>query len=75
MVAQQNSCSNTAVPGEQVMGERVVEKAKQEEEIEQIIPNNLLLGYFNNADQILNSNFILQKEKEKTDFENFKQEC
>ena len=51
-----------------------MEKAKQEEEIEQITPNDPLLEYFNNAYQILNSTFILQKEKEKSDFENFKQE-
>ena len=42
-------------PGEQVMSEyeQVVEKAKQEEEAEQITPANTLLEYFQKADEIL----------------------
>ena len=52
----------------------MVEKEKVKEEIEQITPSNPLLEYFNNADQILNSNFILQKEKDEHDLKNFKEE-
>ena len=61
-------------PSEQVMSEieRVVEKEKVKEEVEQITPSDPLLEYFNNADQILNTNFILHKEKDEADLKNFK---
>ena len=63
-------------PGEQVMSEieRVAEKAKHEEEVEQITPADPLLEYFNTADEILKTDFIRQKEQEKEELENFKKE-
>ena len=50
-------------PGEQVMSEieRVVEKAKHEEEVEKIMPADPLLEYFNRADEIRRPDFIWQK--------------
>ena len=54
--------------------ERVVEKAKHEEEVEQIIPSNLLLEYFQKADEILKTDFSLQKEREKSVIDDFKRE-
>ena len=58
-------------PGEQVMSEiaPVVEKAKQEEEVENITPADPLLEYFNRADEILKPDFIWQKEQEKEELE------
>ena len=63
-------------PGEQVMSkiESVVEKARHEEEVEQKIPGDPLLEYFGKADENLKTDFVLQKEKEKADIENFKKE-
>ena len=65
--------SAAVTPGEEVMSEfeRVVEKEKVKEEIEQITPSDPSLEYFNNVDQILNSNFILQKEKDEHDLKKF----
>ena len=63
-------------PGEQVMSEieRVVEKAKHEEEVERIIPSGPLLEYFQKADEILKTDFVLQKEREKSVIDDFKKE-
>ena len=63
-------------PGEQVMSEieHVVEKAKHEEEVEQITPADPLLEYFNKADEILKTDFVWQKEQEKSEMEAFKKE-
>ena len=54
--------------------ERVVEKAKHEEEVEKITPAAPLLEYFNRVDEILRPNFIWQKEQEKEQLENVKRE-
>ena len=54
--------------------ERVVEKAKHKEVVEQITPSDPLLEYFKNADETLKTDFILQKEKDKADLEDFKKE-
>ena len=54
--------------------ERVVEKAKQEEEVEKFTPADILLQYFNKADEILKTDFVWLKEQEKTELENFKKE-
>ena len=66
----------TVTPGEQIMSEieRVVEKEKTKEQETEITPSDPLLEYFKNADQILNDNFILQKEKDAADLENFKKQ-
>ena len=63
----------TVTPGEQVMSkiEQVVEKEKTKEQETEITPSDPLLEYFKNADQILNDDFILQKEKDAADLENF----
>ena len=45
--------------------ECVVEKAKHKEEVEQIIPSDPLLAYFGKGDEILKTDFVLQKEKKK----------
>ena len=62
--------------GEQVMSEieRVIEKAKHEEEVEQINPADLLLEYFQKADEILMNDFVWQKEQEKSETEAVKKE-
>ena len=54
--------------------ECVVEKPKHKEEVEQIIPSDPLLAYFGKTDEILKTDFVLQKEKEKGDIENFKKQ-
>ena len=54
--------------------ERVVEKAKHEEEVEQINPADPLLEYFQRADEILKTDFVWQKEQEKSEIEAFKKE-
>ena len=54
--------------------ERVVEKAKEEEEVEKIRPADPLLEYFNKANDILTSDFVWQKEHENVELENFKKE-
>ena len=63
-------------PGEQLMSEieRVVEKAKHKEEVEQIIPSDPLLEYFQKADEILKTDFVLQKDREKAVLEDFRKE-
>ena len=66
--------STAAVPGTQVMSEieKVVEKEKIKEQEKEITPSDPLLEYFKNADEILNNNFILGKEKSEAELENFK---
>ena len=54
--------------------ERVVEKAKHKELVEQITPSDPLLEYFKNADKTLQTDIILQKEKDKAGLEDFKKE-
>ena len=43
--------------------EKVIEKEKTKEQKEEITPSDPLLEYFKNADEILNDNFVLEKEK------------
>ena len=50
---------------------KVVEKEKIKEQEKDIIPSDPLLEYFKNAGEILNDNFILEKEKNKAGLENF----
>ena len=52
--------SGRIFPGEQVISEieNVVEKAKHEEEVEQITPAEPLLEYFQRADEILKTHFV-----------------
>ena len=68
--------SAPVAPGEQVTSEieLVVEKAKEEEEVEKITPTDPLLEYFNKADKILKTDFVWQKEQEKAEIENFKKD-
>ena len=55
------------------MNEWLKKKNTKEQETE-ITPSDPLLEYFKNADQILNDGFILQKEKDAADLENFKKQ-
>ena len=48
--------------------EKVIEKEKTKEQ--EIIPSDPLLEYFKNTDEILNDNFILEKEKNEAELEN-----
>ena len=52
--------------------EKVVEKEKTKEQEKEITPSDPLLEYFKNTDQMLNDNFILEKEKNEAELENFK---
>ena len=54
--------------------ERVVEKEKIKEQEKEIIPSDPLLEYFKNADELLNDNFILEKENNEAELENFKKQ-
>ena len=54
--------------------EKVVGKEKTKEQEKEITPSDPLLEYFKNADQILNDNFILEKEKNEAELENFKKQ-
>ena len=45
--------------------EKVIEKEKTKEQEKEITPSASLLEYFKNPDEILNDNFILEKEKRK----------
>ena len=54
--------------------ERVVEKAKHKEEVEQINLADPLLEYFQRTDDILKTDFVWQKEQEKSEIEIFKKE-
>ena len=51
-----------------------LKKKKTKEQETEITPSDPLLEYFKNADQILNDGFILQKEKDAADLENFKKQ-
>ena len=53
--------------------ENVIEKKTKEQEKE-ITPSDPLLEYFKNVDEILSNNFILEKEKNEAELENFKKE-
>ena len=68
--------STAAVSGIQVMSEieKVIEKEKTKEQEKEITPSEPLLEYFKNADEILNDNFILEKEKNEAELENFKKQ-
>ena len=68
--------STAAAPGTQVMSEieKVIEKEKTKEQEKEITPSDPLLEYFKNADEILNDNFILEKEKNQAELENFKKQ-
>ena len=52
--------------------EKVIEKEKTKEQEKEITPSDPLLEYFKNADEILNDNFMLEKEKNEPELENFK---
>ena len=54
--------------------EKVIEKEKTKEQENEITPSDPLLEYFKNADEILNDNFILEKEKNEAELENFKKQ-
>ena len=68
--------STAAAPGAQVMSEieKVIEKEKIKEKEKEITPSDPLLEYFKNADEILNDNFILEKEENEAELENFKKQ-
>ena len=68
--------STAAAPGTQVMSEieKVIEKEKTKEQEKEITPSDPLLEYFKNPDEILNNNFILEKEKNEAELENFKKQ-
>ena len=51
-----------------------MEKVKTKEQKKEIIPSDPLLEYFQNADEILNDNFVLEKEKNEAELENFKKQ-
>ena len=52
--------------------EKVIEKEKTKEQEKKITPSDPLLEYFKNADEILNENFVLEKEKNEAELENLK---
>ena len=54
--------------------EKVIEKEKTKEQEKEITPSDPLLEYFKKANKILNDNFILEKEKNEADLENFKKQ-
>ena len=54
--------------------EKVIEKEKTKEQEKEITPSDSLLEYFKNADEILNDNFILEKEKNEAELENCKKQ-
>ena len=66
--------STAAVPGTQVMNEieKVIEKEKTKEQEKEITPSDPLIEYLKHADEILSDNFILEKEKNEAEIENFK---
>ena len=71
-----NRFSTAAAPGTQVMSEieKVIEKEKTKEQEKEITPSDPLLEYFKTGDEILNDNFILEKEKSEAELENFKKQ-
>ena len=54
--------------------EKLIEKEKTEEQEKEITPSDPLLQYFKNADEILNHNFILEREKNEAELEDFKKQ-
>ena len=54
--------------------EKVIEKEKTKEQEKEITPSDPLLEYFKNADEILSNNFIVKKEKNEAELENFKKQ-
>ena len=54
--------------------EKVVEKEKIKEQEKEITPSDPLREYFKNANEILNNNFILEKEKNEAELGNFKKQ-
>ena len=52
----------------------VIEKEKTKEQEKEITPSDPLLEYFKNANEILNDNLILEKEKNEAELENFKKQ-
>ena len=54
--------------------EKVIEKEKTKEQENEIAPSDPLLEYLKNADEILNDNFILEKEKNEAELETFKKQ-
>ena len=54
--------------------EKVIEKERPKEQEKEITPSDPLLEYFKNADETLNDNFILEKEKNEADLKNFKKQ-
>ena len=54
--------------------EKVIEKEKIKEQEKEITPSDPLLEYFKNADEILNNNFILEKEKNEAELKNKKKQ-
>ena len=54
--------------------EKVIEKEKTKEQEKKITPSDPLLEYFKNAHEILNDNFILEREKNEAELENFKKQ-
>ena len=54
--------------------EKVIEKEKIKEQEKEIAPSDPLLEYFKNADEILNDNFMLEKEKNEAELESLKKQ-
>ena len=54
--------------------EKVIEKEKTKEQEKEMTPSDPLLEYFKNADKVLNYYFILEKEKNEAELENFKKQ-
>ena len=54
--------------------EKVIEKEKAKEQEKEITPSDPLLEYFKNSDEILSDNFILEKQKNEAELENFKKQ-
>ena len=54
--------------------EKVIEKEKTKEQEKEITPSDPFATVFGNADEILNDNVILEKEKNKAELENFKKQ-
>ena len=54
--------------------EKVIEEEKTKEQEKEITRSDPLLEYFKNANEILSDNFILEKEKNEAELENFKRQ-
>ena len=68
------STGTSATPGEQVMSEieRVIEKEKEENEVD--VPDDPLLEYFKRINDVLEENCRLQKENDQLELERFNRE-